>query len=371
MAGFAHIEVRPNGDVVLVESFSGVSGGGGTGGGSGTVDESDISLYDVTTDNATTARHGFLRKLLGDPTKYLDSDGAWTVPPTFSGTITESQLSLSDVTTDDVSTTKHGFTPKAPNDTTKFLRGDGLWAIVSASSVSTLGTDSLWDAKGDLAVGLTNNTAQILAVGATNGYLLAVDSTQTVGVKWTAPPSTAGKSELVYRYTVTGSDKTSIDTGVETSDAGSNDWTNGDLLEIWIIARTDKAAVTDEIDLTFNNDGTSIYDRQDFSATNTTVSAAATVAEASMRMTVHGANGSASYPGLIAMTIADFMGTTFWKVAEMRQRIPDATAANNSMVVRGYGYRSTSALTRAKVTAIAGQKMKVGSQLLIYKRLAS
>lgn len=44
MSGFAHIEVRPNGDVVLVETFAGVSGGGGGGSGSGTVDESDISV---------------------------------------------------------------------------------------------------------------------------------------------------------------------------------------------------------------------------------------------------------------------------------------------------------------------------------------
>ncbi len=43
----------------------------------------------------------------------------------------------------------------------------------------------------------------------------------------------AGMPVLVYRYTVTGSDKASIDTGVDTADAGSNDWTNGDLLEIW------------------------------------------------------------------------------------------------------------------------------------------
>lgn len=43
------------------------------------------------------------------------------------GALDESALSLSDVTTGNVSTSKHGFVPKAPNDTSKFLRGDGSW----------------------------------------------------------------------------------------------------------------------------------------------------------------------------------------------------------------------------------------------------
>lgn len=180
-----------------------------------------------------------------------------------------------------------------------------------------------------------------------------------------------GTPALVYRYTVAGSDKTSIDTGVDTPDAGSNDWTNGDLLEIWIVARTDKAAANDEIDLTFNNDGTSIYDQQFLTAVNTTVTGAATVAQASIRSTVHAASGSASYPGQNAMSIADYAGTTFWKVIEARTAIPDATSGNNVAALRTYGYRSTSAITRAAITAIGGQKLKVGSQLLIYKRLAS
>ena len=44
-------------------------------------------------------------------------------------TITDANLSTSDITTNDVSITKHGFVPKAPNDTTKFLRGDATWNV--------------------------------------------------------------------------------------------------------------------------------------------------------------------------------------------------------------------------------------------------
>jgi len=43
--------------------------------------------------------------------------------------ITEGQLSLSDVTTDNVSTSKHGFVPKLPNDVTKFLDGTGAFSV--------------------------------------------------------------------------------------------------------------------------------------------------------------------------------------------------------------------------------------------------
>ncbi len=59
------------------------------------------------------------------------------------------------------------------------------------------------------------------------------------GTNFRAQP--LGMSSLVYRYTVTGSDKASIDTGVDTADAGSNDWTNGDLLEVFLYSRTDEA----------------------------------------------------------------------------------------------------------------------------------
>lgn len=55
---------------------------------------------------------------------------------TIAAAITESNLTLSNVTTDDVSTTKHGFVPKAPNDTTKFLRGDATWATPSGGAGS-------------------------------------------------------------------------------------------------------------------------------------------------------------------------------------------------------------------------------------------
>lgn len=45
------------------------------------VSDANISLTDITTNNASTSKHGFLPKLANDTTKYLRSDGAWIAIP--------------------------------------------------------------------------------------------------------------------------------------------------------------------------------------------------------------------------------------------------------------------------------------------------
>ena len=59
-------------------------------------------------------------------------------------TVTDANLSTSDITTNNVSTAKHGFAPKLANNTTQFLRADGSWASpnvsVSVQSVASAAT---------------------------------------------------------------------------------------------------------------------------------------------------------------------------------------------------------------------------------------
>jgi hypothetical protein len=50
--------------------------------------------------------------------------------------VTDANLTTTDITTNDVSTAKHGFAPKAPNDTAKFLRGDGTWAVPAGGGLT-------------------------------------------------------------------------------------------------------------------------------------------------------------------------------------------------------------------------------------------
>lgn len=54
-------------------------------------------------------------------------------------TTTDANLSTSDVTTNNGSTSKHGFMPKAPNDATQGISGvDGTWGIVGYSPIGSI-----------------------------------------------------------------------------------------------------------------------------------------------------------------------------------------------------------------------------------------
>lgn len=48
--------------------------------GNGVVFDTSISFSDTAAGNATAARHGFLPKLSGIVTEYLNGTGAWSVP---------------------------------------------------------------------------------------------------------------------------------------------------------------------------------------------------------------------------------------------------------------------------------------------------
>ena len=65
--------------------------------------------------------------------------------------ITDANLTTTDITTNNVSTSKHGFVPKAPNDTTKVLIGDGTFGkstadvqtVTSSATVTPTSTNDL------------------------------------------------------------------------------------------------------------------------------------------------------------------------------------------------------------------------------------
>jgi hypothetical protein len=52
----------------------------GTNTGDQTISDATISTTDITTNNASTSKHGFLKKLDNDPTHFLDGQGNWSVP---------------------------------------------------------------------------------------------------------------------------------------------------------------------------------------------------------------------------------------------------------------------------------------------------
>jgi hypothetical protein len=58
------------------------------------------------------------------------------------------------------------------------------WAAVVAAGTITVANDTIWDAKGDIAVGTASNAAAVLPVGTVDGHVLTVDSSAATGLKW-------------------------------------------------------------------------------------------------------------------------------------------------------------------------------------------
>lgn len=64
--------------------------------GGGTLDEDALALTDVTTNNSSTSKHGFLKKLDNTATNFMNGAGNWAVPATsvtFTNGITTRDLS--------------------------------------------------------------------------------------------------------------------------------------------------------------------------------------------------------------------------------------------------------------------------------------
>lgn len=105
-------------------------------------------------------------------------------------------------------------------------------AMFGGGQTTTVANDTIWDAKGDLAVATAADTASRLAVG-TDGYVLTADSAQSTGVKWDAVSGGAGGATLAQAarvpwynpFTVSG-DSDEFDngsfTGWTTVDSGSH-----------------------------------------------------------------------------------------------------------------------------------------------------
>jgi hypothetical protein len=71
--------------------------------------------------------------------------------------------------------------------------------IVALGGQSSLLGNSSWNAKGDLAVGITDNNAGILTVG-TNNQVLVVDNTRTTGLKWSGITSISMPPAVVVSF---------------------------------------------------------------------------------------------------------------------------------------------------------------------------
>jgi hypothetical protein len=79
------------------------------------------------------------------------------------------------------------FTNSAP---TSGLTTGLVWVDKDATSITNnpFVPQSVINAKGDILIGTANDTASVLSVAATNGYLLSVNSSTTSGLEWIVAP---------------------------------------------------------------------------------------------------------------------------------------------------------------------------------------
>jgi hypothetical protein len=66
---------------------------------------------------------------------------------------------------------------------------------LTAGTATLIGTDTLWNAKGDLAVGTGSDTATRVAIGS-DGKVLTADSSTASGVDWVTPAAAASTNDL-------------------------------------------------------------------------------------------------------------------------------------------------------------------------------
>lgn len=122
-------------------------------------------------------------------------------------TVTDANLSTSDITTNNVSTTKHGFVPKAPNDAKKYLDGTGAWSSLPIE---------IQVAASDETTALTAGTAKVtfrtpcaMTVTAVRASLTTAQATNGAGGIFTVDINEGGVSILSTKLTIDNTAKTS------------------------------------------------------------------------------------------------------------------------------------------------------------------
>jgi hypothetical protein len=133
----------------------------------------------------------FARSSSGSPIGKVDVD-----PPTTTA-VNDSDVTFTDITTGNASTTKHGFLKKLSNVATEFLNGAGNFVTLAQSSVVDLVTDLAAKIAG--STGSTDNA--ILRADGTGGKTsqssgVTIDDNNNIVLPTTAAAATTG---IVYK----------------------------------------------------------------------------------------------------------------------------------------------------------------------------
>lgn len=124
---------------------------------------------DVVSGQLTLARGGTAADLSATGPGFLkQASGGATITLAYQ---TEAETTFTDITTNNVSTSKHGYVPKAPNDTAKLLDGSGSWATganITAGYATVLATartinGTSFDGSANIVVGAIPQNSQSAA----------------------------------------------------------------------------------------------------------------------------------------------------------------------------------------------------------------
>lgn len=162
---------------------------GGSSSGTGTVTH---SVGGLTASQLVVGNGGADIKSLGaagTTTQVLHGNASGV--PAFSAVV-EADQTLADVTTNDVTTGRHGYVPKAPNDTSKVLRGDGTWSstLTGTFNVSTLA------AAAALSVGTTLGVTGVATLSA----LLDISGASAGQIKFPAAQNASANVNTLDDY---------------------------------------------------------------------------------------------------------------------------------------------------------------------------
>jgi hypothetical protein len=171
--------------------------------------------------------------------------------------------------------------------------------------------------------------------------------------------SAGGAGATLFDSTLGADSGAGIDTGAAGIASGSR------LLLVAIVARTDEVIVHSQVNVTFNNDGSAIYDRGFGQFANVTASANNNLADTRLQMPVPGASQAAGVYSTTLLVIPAYTDTTAQKSGLAFTSSMGTAAANTLAVLYGINYRSTAAISRMKILHGGGTVLKAGTRLTI------